>query len=59
MEKAKGNIVLHRLINSVNKSFIVLDITPDNFVEKIDPAQPKSLAESSCERTSTLLIQGD
>ena len=38
-EKAKGNTFLHWPTNSVNKSFIVLFINPDNFVAEIDPAQ--------------------
>ena len=57
--KAKGNIFLHLLINSVNKSFIALLINPDNFIEEIDPTQQNSPAESSYEFTSTLLINRD
>ena len=45
--------------NSVNKSFIALLITPNKFIEKIDPAQQTSSAEPSCELKSTLLIHGD
>ena len=47
--KAKGNIFLRWPTNSVNKSFIALLTNPNNFIEKIDPAQQNSPAESSCE----------
>ena len=58
-EKAKGNIFLHWPTNSVNKSFIALLTNPNNFIEKIDPTQQNSPAESSCELTSTLLVHGN
>ena len=58
-EKGKGNIFLHWPTNSVNKSFIALLTNPNNFIEKIGPAQQNSLAESSCEPISTLLVHGD
>ena len=59
MEKAKGNIFLRRLANSAGKSFTALLTNPSNFIEKIDPAQQNSTAESSCELTSILLTHGD
>ena len=34
-------------------------INPNSYIEEIDPTQPNSPAESSCEITSTLLIHGD
>ena len=58
-EKAKGNIFLHWPTDTVDKSFIALLINPDNFIEKIDPAQQNSPAEPSFSLTSTLLIHGD
>ena len=58
-EKAKGNIFLHWLTNSVYKSSIALLIDPNNFIEKIAPAQQNSLAESSPELTSILLVHWD
>ena len=45
-EKAKGNIFLHWPTNSVNKSFIALLTNLNNFIEKIDPTQQNSPAES-------------
>ena len=48
-----------RATSSVNKSFIALLTNPNNFIEKIDPTQQNSLAESSCELTSTLVVHGD
>ena len=45
-EKAKDNIFLHWLTNSVSKSFIALLTNPNNFIEKIDPTQQNSPAES-------------
>ena len=58
-EKAKGNIFLHRPTNSVNKSFTALLTNPNNVIEKLNPTQQNSPAESSCELTSTLLVYGD
>ena len=48
-EKAAGNIFLHWPTDSVNKSFIALYTNPNNLIEKIDPIQQYSPAESSCE----------
>ena len=57
--KAKSNIFLHWPTNSVNKSFIASLTNPNNFIEEIDPTQQDSLAESSCELTSSLLVHRD
>ena len=57
--QAKGNIFLHWPTNSVSKSFIALLTNPNNFIEKTDPTQQDSLAESSCELTPTSLVSGD
>ena len=46
-------------LNSVNKGFIALLINPNNFIERIKPAQQNSPAKSSREFKSTLLIHGD
>ena len=45
-EKANGNIILHWPTNSGNNSFIALLTNPNNFIEKIDPTQLNSPAES-------------
>ena len=58
-EKAKGNIFLYWPTNSVIKSIIALLTNLSNFIDKIDPTQQTSAAESSCEFTSTLLVHGD
>ena len=57
--KGCGQYIPALTTHSVNKSFIALPINPNNFIEKIEPAQQNSPAESSCEFTSTLLIDGD
>ena len=61
-EKAEGNIFVHRPATSINKRFIAINkrllINPDNFIEKIDPAQQNSPAESTYEFESILLIHG-
>ena len=51
-------LFLHCPTNSVNKGFIALLTNSNNFIEKINPTQQNSLVESSCELTSTLLVDG-
>ena len=49
----------YRPTELINERFSALLTSPNNFIEKIGPTRQNSLAESSCELTSILLVYGD
>ena len=59
-EKVKGNIFLHndRPTQLIRTLLPYLQI-PTTSLKKLDPTQQNSLAKSSCELISTLLVYGD